>query len=97
MARPGSSPQASQLLASLVRTREALERLIAELSAESGTAGGRSVNDEQSLRRARRALRKINNEHLPWVRSPAFTPQRAAAIAFWLIGIWSSLPLRDAD
>jgi hypothetical protein len=55
------------------------------------------VSEEQQYRRSKRALRKINNEHLPWARSPAFTQQQAAAIAYWLIGIWSSLPLEVAD
>jgi hypothetical protein len=95
MARPGRPSGAGELIASLVRTRDALERLVARLDATA--PGGRSVSDEQARRRANRALRKINADHLPWARSPAFTPAQAAGIAFWLIGVWSTLPLEDAD
>ena len=97
MARPGQSPDARELIASLVRTRDALERLVAELDATSAATGSLSVSDEQAWRRARRALRKINGDHLPWARSPAFTQVQAAGIAFWLIGVWSTLPLDDTD
>jgi hypothetical protein len=97
MSRPGRSPDADELIDSLVRTRDALERLIAELDAKKGIARGLTVSEEQQHRRGKRALRKIHNEHLPWARSPAFTQHQAAAVAFWLIGIWSSLPLEDAD
>jgi hypothetical protein len=97
MARPARPSGAGELIASLVRTREAIERLVARLDAIHTTAGSLSVSDEQALRRARRALRKINADHLPWARSPAFTPAQAAGIAFWLIGVWSTLPLEDAD
>jgi len=97
MARPGQSPDARELIASLVRTRDAVERLVAELDAKSASAGGVTVSDEQARRRAKRALRKINNEHLPWARSPVFTQTQAAGVAFWLIGVWSSLPLEDTD
>lgn len=97
MARPGQSPDARELIASLVRTRDALERLVADLTAKDASGRGLSVSEEQHRRRAKRAMRKITNEHLPWARSPAFTPAQAAGVAFWLIGIWSSLPLEDAD
>lgn len=97
MARPGQSPDARELIASLVRTRDALERLVSDLDATSAATGGLSVSDEQARRRAKRALRKINNDHLPWARSPAFTQAQAAGVAFWLIGVWSSLPLDDTD
>jgi hypothetical protein len=97
MARSGRSSDTGTLIESLRRTRHALERLIAELETNKASTGMLTVSDEQSLRRAKRALRKINNDHLPWAWSPALTPERASAIAVWLIGIWSSLPLEDTD
>lgn len=97
MARPGRSPDATELIESLVRTRDALERLVADLDAKGTSDGELSVSEEQDRRRAKRALRKITNEHLPWARSAAFTESQAAGVAFWLIGIWSSLPLEEAD
>lgn len=97
MARSGGSPDTRQLIESLRRTRDAIERLIAELEAKKASGSELPVSEEQALRRGKRALRKINADHLPWARSPALTPVRAAAIAVWLIGIWSTLPLEDTD
>ena len=77
------------LVANLLRTRDALVRMIARLEAEVEL----TVTDEQRLRRGRRALRKVNNEHLPWARSPAFTEAQAAGVRLWLQQMWRQLPL----
>jgi hypothetical protein len=97
MARPASPSGPRELIDALVRTREALERLVAQLDAQKSSPAGLTVADEQVYRRSKRAVRKINSEHLPWARSPALTADRAAAVSFWLIGIWSSLPLDDSE
>lgn len=86
MSPPGS------LLSDLLDTRERLEALIIELS-EEGKIGRHTVTEEEQLRRARRALRQINYEHLPWVRVGRIDTERAARITLWLFVIWQRLPL----
>lgn len=88
MARPVPT-----LVAALVRTRELVERMIARLEAEVEL----SVSDEQRLRRGRRAVRKINNEHLPWARSPAFTEAQAAGVRLWMHTTWRQLSLAQFE
>jgi hypothetical protein len=83
------------LIESLCRTRDALERLIAELQRKAKLPGGLSVTDEAHLRRSRRALRRINKEYLPWARLEVVPQEQLSRISLWLIGIWSQLPLDD--
>ena len=85
MAGPSSS-----LVAYLLRTREALERLIAILNA----AGELSVSDEQALRRAKRVLRNITHEYLPWARSPGLTAAKAAEVTLRVNVAWKQLSLK---
>ncbi len=56
-----------------------------------------SVTDEQRLRRGVRALRTINNEHLPWARSPAFTEAQAAGVRLWMNTTWRQLSLAQFE
>jgi hypothetical protein len=83
------------LIESLCRTRDALERLIAKLQRKAKQPDGLSVTEETHLRRSRRALRRINNEYLPWARLEAVPSTQLSSITLWLIGIWSQLPLDD--
>lgn len=76
-------------MSNLLRVREALERMIAQLQAEAEL----SASDEQRLRRGRRALRALHNEYLPWARSPGLTAARAAEIVFRVKLAWNQLHL----
>jgi hypothetical protein len=40
-------------------------------------------------------IRKITNDYLPWARLKSLRADRAAEIAFWLNGLWATLPLDE--
>jgi len=82
------------LIETLLRTREALEQLLTGLSRMQKSREW-TVTEEAQARKARRFVRKITNDYLPWARLESLRADRAAEIAFWLNGVWSSLPLED--
>lgn len=77
------------LVSNLLRVREAVERMIAQLDGEVEL----SASDEQRLRRGRRVLRSISNEYLPWARSPGLTAAKAAEIMYRVQVAWHQLHL----
>ena len=83
-----------KLVSALESTRSALEVLIAQLLRIPQLS--RSVTEEQHLRRARRALRAINNRFLPLVRQSRISSAQAAEVVYKISGYWADLPL-DAD
>lgn len=85
---------AAKLIEALRLTREALEVLLADLEAIKLKRAW-TVSEERDHRSARRALRKLTNEYLPWARIGNLSSARSAEIAFWLNGIWSALPLDE--
>ena len=89
-----ASSDSEILVDALRQTREALEQLLATLRQ---IREGRewTVTEESQRRRASRAIRKITNEYLPWARLKSLRADRAAEIAFWLNGVWASLPLEE--
>jgi hypothetical protein len=88
MARP-----ASPLVANLLRVREAVERMVSRLEEK----GELSASEEQKLRRGRRVVREISNEHLPWARSPAITEAQSAGIVAWLYRTCRKLELDPTE
>lgn len=89
-----ASPDSAILVDALRRTREALEDLLARLN---GVADNRelTVSEESHRRKAKRAIRRITSDYLPWARLKSLRADRAAAVAFWLNGLWASLPLDE--
>jgi hypothetical protein len=83
-----------KLVSALEFTRSGLEVLIAQLLRIPQLS--RSVTEEQHLRRARRALRTINNRFLPLVRQSRISSAQAAEVVYKLSGYWADLPL-NAD
>lgn len=91
---PPLEPDPRALLQALRQTRESLEELQSKILAAQEERD-LTVTEESQLRKVRRALRKINQEYLPWARIGKLSATQAAEIAFRLNVIWASLPLEE--
>ena len=89
-----ASPDSAVLVDALKRTRESLEELLAHLL-QIAERREWTVTEQSHERKAKRAIRKITNDCLPWARLKSLRADRAAEIAFWLNGLWASLPLDE--
>ena len=89
-----ASSDSEILVDALKRTRESLEELLARLR-QSAEIREPTITEEKHGRRAKRAIRKITNDYLPWARLKSLRADRASEIAFWLNGLWASLPLDE--